>query len=327
MSDKHKFDVFLAHNSKDKDLIEEIAQSLGEQGLSPWLDKDQILGGDLVLDELQLAIKNSRCAAFFIGKYGLGKWQQDEQRVLIQQSIRTGSRVIPVVLPHVSENFLESAELLFLSGRSWLKIENYRDVDIFIEKLVKSINKAGNRELTPASSSQEPISDSTIDCLFIRKSILEKRLEVVELEIERVTSSLRKNNIEPSLDSVLKWLDKGKYLAKKYGNIALKENSELKSKFDATMTDHLYIDIESYLKRIYYVLLTQDESLLDEPPIPKLEDEKYDFSPYDLDCMYQRTFQIIKQNIPTTIELATRSKLEVYIDQLVRSLRRSWNLS
>jgi len=324
MNDQHKFDVFLAHNSKDKDLIEEIAQSLGDQGLNPWLDKDQILGGDLILDELQLAIKNSKCAAFFIGKYGLGKWQQDEQRVLIQQSIKTGSRVIPVILPHVSEDLFESVELLFLSGRRWIRLENYEDTSLFIEDLVKSIKKPDNH---PVLSNQESRSEPTLDELFIRKGLLEKRLKTVESEIERVTYYLRKDNSDPSLDITLKWLDKREELARKYGNIALRRNLELKKKLNGELPELFYIDINSYLKRVYCALLTGDESLLHDPRVPELaNDEEYNFSPSELNCMYEKTFQIIKENIPSTIGLPTRSKLKSYIDQLVHSLRLSWNL-
>ena len=311
MSGQPKFDVFLAHNSKDKDLVELIAESLEEQGLSPWLDENRMLGGDLILDELQSAIKNSMCAAFFIGRHGLGKWQQDEQRVLIQQSIRNGSRIIPVALPRVSEDFLESAEFLFLGGRFCLKMDNHPDISIFIEKLVKSIKKSNSREPASVPSNQEPETESTINDLLMRKTLLEKKLEAVELEIERVTSSLRKDNIESSLDAALAWLDKNKDIAKGCVNITLKENLELKRKLDALLINHLHIDIESYLKRIYCVLLTGDESLLHEPPTPRLEDEKYNFSPYDLDCMYQRTFQIIKRHIPPTVEASARSKLVV----------------
>lgn len=327
MSAQRRFDIFLAHNSKDKSLIEEIFQSLKDQGLNPWLDKDQILGGDLILDELQSAIKNSKCAAFFIGKHGLGKWQQDEQRALIQQSIKTGSRVIPVILPHVSDELLESADLLFLSGRCWLRLENYADTKNFISDLVKSINKIKNHEQDLFLSGQERGSEITIEELLVRKGLLEKRLKDVESEIERAISSLRSESIDPSLDTALKWLNGRAELARKYGNSAVKGNLELRTKLNGELAELLYIDIDSYLKRVYCALLAEDESLLYEPPPPEfVNDEQYNFSPHDLDCMYANTFQIIKQNIPPAIEPPIRTKLEAYIDQLVRRLRLSWHL-
>jgi uncharacterized Zn finger protein len=37
------FDVFLAHNSADKETVIRIADSLRDNGLNPWLDEEQIL--------------------------------------------------------------------------------------------------------------------------------------------------------------------------------------------------------------------------------------------------------------------------------------------
>ncbi|MBM0743291.1 toll/interleukin-1 receptor domain-containing protein [Phormidium sp. CLA17] len=322
MSGQPKFDVFLAHNSKDKELVEEIAESLEEQGLSPWLDKDQILGGDLILDELQLAIKNSTCAAFFIGRHGLGKWQQDEQRVLIQQSIRNGSRVIPVVLPCVSEDFLESAEFLFLGGRSWLKIENYQDVGIFIEKLVKSIKKSSSRDLTSVSSNREPRFDSTIDDLLVRKSLLEKKLEAVELEIERVTLSLKKDSVEPGLDILLHWLSGRRLLAERYGRIALRSFQSLRREAEEKGNlDDFYFQLESYLELIYLSLSKDNKLFLREPQTPPTfaDFDVYDHASPDV---YREVFRILKENIPNdNVESSQKSKLEEHFDELCERLQ------
>ena len=47
MSDNRlQFDVFLAHNSKDKPEVIKIANKLRQGGLNPWLDKEQIFAGD-----------------------------------------------------------------------------------------------------------------------------------------------------------------------------------------------------------------------------------------------------------------------------------------
>lgn len=322
MSGQLKFDVFLAHNSKDKELVEDIAESLAEQGLSPWLDKDQILGGDLILDELQFAIKNTKCAAFFIGKYGLGKWQQDEQRVLIRQSIENGFRVIPVVLPHVSEDLLESAEFLFLGGRLWLKIDDYRDISIFIEKLVKSIKKPNSRELISISPEQEPKSELTIDELLIRKSLLEKRLEIVELEIKRVTSSLRKDNIEPSLYILLDWLSGKKYLAERYGKIALRSFQSLRKEAEAKGNlDDFYFQLESYLELIYLSLSKDKKIFLREPQTPPTfaDFDLYDHASPDV---YKEVFRILKENIPKdNVESFQKNKLEEHFNELLERLQ------
>jgi hypothetical protein len=41
-----QFDVFLAHNSKDKPQVRAIAQELTRYNLKPWFDEEQIFPGD-----------------------------------------------------------------------------------------------------------------------------------------------------------------------------------------------------------------------------------------------------------------------------------------
>ncbi len=66
MVDSAMFDVFLAHNSKDKPQVRQIASQLMRRGLNPWLDEEQMVGGDTTLDKIQEGISQSRCVAFFI---------------------------------------------------------------------------------------------------------------------------------------------------------------------------------------------------------------------------------------------------------------------
>lgn len=46
MVENSMFDVFLAHNSKDKPQVRQIANELIKRGLNPWLDEEQMWGGD-----------------------------------------------------------------------------------------------------------------------------------------------------------------------------------------------------------------------------------------------------------------------------------------
>lgn len=95
------FDVFLAHNSKDKPFIRQVYQKLEEQGIKPWLDEEEIAPGDLFLKKIQEAISRSRTAAVFIGLEGLGQWQAFEATNFISLFIQQSMRVIPVLLPGV----------------------------------------------------------------------------------------------------------------------------------------------------------------------------------------------------------------------------------
>ena len=96
------FDVFLAHNSKDKPLIRQIYQELKKRGIKPWLDEEELLPGDRFLDKIQDAIGQSKTAAICIGSEGLGQWQAIEAEILIALFIQQGVKVIPVLLPPVA---------------------------------------------------------------------------------------------------------------------------------------------------------------------------------------------------------------------------------
>ncbi|NEP20038.1 MAG: TIR domain-containing protein, partial [Leptolyngbya sp. SIO4C1] len=53
MSQKSEFDVFLAHNSKDKPFVRLIAEELKRFGLKPWIDEEEILPGQYFQDAIQ----------------------------------------------------------------------------------------------------------------------------------------------------------------------------------------------------------------------------------------------------------------------------------
>lgn len=102
-SRRKKFDVFLAHHSVDKPLVEEIARELKRRGIRPWIDTEQIPPGALFQDQLQEAIPQVRSAAIILGPTGLGKWQALELRTSISACVESGLPVIPVLLPGVEE--------------------------------------------------------------------------------------------------------------------------------------------------------------------------------------------------------------------------------
>ena len=118
-----EFDVFLAHNSVDKDKVEAICEALRQKGLTPWLDKEQIPPGRWFQDVIQQAIATVKSAAIFIGEQGLGRWEALELRSFISQCVERGIPVIPVLLPGVERI---PDELLFLKQ---LNLVRFKTVD------------------------------------------------------------------------------------------------------------------------------------------------------------------------------------------------------
>lgn len=117
-SSLEKFDVFLAHNNRDKPQVEAISNQLKRRGYKPWLDKEQIPPGRWFQDVIQQAISDVKSAAIFIGQSGLGKWQVAELKVFISRCVEAGIPVIPVLLPGVKD---VPKDLLFLHELNWVR--------------------------------------------------------------------------------------------------------------------------------------------------------------------------------------------------------------
>lgn len=124
MTDEPRFDVFLAHSSKDKPAIRTIYRQLRARGLSPWLDEEEIAPGTTFQDEIQEAIGKIKTAAICIGGGGLGKWQALELKSFISQCVRRDIPIIPVLLPGV-DTIPES--LIFLQEFHAVKFEDALD--------------------------------------------------------------------------------------------------------------------------------------------------------------------------------------------------------
>jgi hypothetical protein len=101
MTGSKLYDVFLSHNSADKDAVEAVARRLeDEAALSPFLDKWHLIPGNPWQEELEQALDAARTCAVFIGPEGVGPWENVEMRSALDDRVtRPGFRVIPVLLP------------------------------------------------------------------------------------------------------------------------------------------------------------------------------------------------------------------------------------
>jgi small GTP-binding protein len=119
-----KYDVFLSHNSKDKAAVEKIAKRLLKVGIRPWLDKWDLSPGDTLSDALAMAIKKIPCAALFVGPSDIGKWHVIEIRGYLERWASGSARMIPVILPGVSD----TPELPpFLGQVLWVDMKEWED--------------------------------------------------------------------------------------------------------------------------------------------------------------------------------------------------------
>ncbi|MFZ4629884.1 MAG: SUMF1/EgtB/PvdO family nonheme iron enzyme, partial [Blastocatellia bacterium] len=115
------FDVFLSHNSKDKEFVRTIAGLLRKQGLNPWLDEEQLVAGKPWQPELIEGLNASKTCAVFIGLHNMGNWETEEvSAALIKAADSKEYRLIPVILPGIEDPFSDNRLSLFLKTRTWV---------------------------------------------------------------------------------------------------------------------------------------------------------------------------------------------------------------
>lgn len=61
------FDVFISHSSKDKEtIVNNLVENLRNRDIDVWLDSNQILAGDTILDSVKKGIETACCTALII---------------------------------------------------------------------------------------------------------------------------------------------------------------------------------------------------------------------------------------------------------------------
>src|SRR5207244_7105993 len=94
------YHVFLCHTIKDKPQVKKLGEHLKEYGILPWLDEWELRPGLPWQHLLENQIGQIRSAAVFVGKEGIGPWQQLELQAFLREFVKRGCTVILVLLAH-----------------------------------------------------------------------------------------------------------------------------------------------------------------------------------------------------------------------------------
>jgi hypothetical protein len=97
------YDVFLCHNSKDKEAVKRIGIKLKERGILPWLDEWDLEPGKVWIDELEIIISQVKSAVVCVGPNQTGPWEKIEIRTLLRKFVEGDLKVIPTILEGTTE--------------------------------------------------------------------------------------------------------------------------------------------------------------------------------------------------------------------------------
>ncbi len=131
-SASREFDVFLVHNSQDKEQVRVLATELSRRGIKCWLDEEQIRPGEPFWDAIARAIPNVKCAVICIGPHGLGASESLEVTAFLGRYVESSFPVIPVMLPGVE---ILPEELVVLGQFNWVRFERTLHEEAALDQL------------------------------------------------------------------------------------------------------------------------------------------------------------------------------------------------
>ncbi|MCP3964511.1 MAG: TIR domain-containing protein [bacterium] len=97
---RQRYDLFLAHGSGDKPLVRELYEALLGEGLSVFLDTEELVPGGVWRPALEEALAASQCIALCVGPAGPGPWTELEVNYALRRNREDPSfPVIPIMMP------------------------------------------------------------------------------------------------------------------------------------------------------------------------------------------------------------------------------------
>jgi len=97
-----KYDAFISYSHADKEWVTAFAERLQREGLKIAYDSEFITAGDLLVIEIEEAIRSSATGILvFSSASAASNWVKNEYATLMKHSIETGRRFIPVLIDDV----------------------------------------------------------------------------------------------------------------------------------------------------------------------------------------------------------------------------------
>lgn len=113
-----EYDVFLSYSHEDAEWVKGLATRLSdERGFTVWFDEWALVPGESWQAGMARGMDQSKTFAVCIGKQTTEGWVREEvERALDQRTVREGFRVLAVILPDASSDYVPP----FLSEKTWV---------------------------------------------------------------------------------------------------------------------------------------------------------------------------------------------------------------
>jgi hypothetical protein len=159
--------VFLSYNRRDQPAVQHVATALKARGISVWFDEWELQPGVPWIPVLQEQLVHSEAIAICVGPSGFGRWQQPELETALEQQIRRGCRVIPVILPGAT---LPADDALppFLARSTWVMFHGGLDDDEALSRICWGITGQNPYKREPSATPvdvREENADASDDAL------------------------------------------------------------------------------------------------------------------------------------------------------------------
>ena len=187
--------IFLSHSSVDKKFATVVAKRLRESDMEPWIDSENILAGDDILDRLGTGLKKMDLFVFIVSSASLRSlWVEREVKYATLQEIkRKEALVLPFIIDQTSIEELP----WYLTG---LNAAHIKPDDGGAETLASAVREVLRRRSAPHRRRKRPGSavcrDERIDLLIKNVGLGDwKSAADAALELARTTTPGGRNDL------------------------------------------------------------------------------------------------------------------------------------
>jgi hypothetical protein len=152
-----QYDVFLCHSSEDKKgVVSHLVESLKAAKISYWLDDEEILWGDSIIDRINKGLTNSRFVIVIITRSFLDKgWPIGELNSVLMQQLSTKTvRILPLITPDITAQDI-NANFSLISDKKFL---TWGDDETTKHKIISDLLKILGRAAEINKHSQNQMS-------------------------------------------------------------------------------------------------------------------------------------------------------------------------